>query len=101
MEIGAIYSTLVRRTEVFLSEKLNRGIYMEEKLYKSTIQFRRGSAAEWTSINPVLRDGEPGWDKTNKKFKVGDGITSWNNLPYQESTVNFDIDVIYCGTSDF
>ena len=72
---------------------------MEEKVYKSTIQFRRGSTAEWTSINPILRDGEPGWDKTVKKFKVGDGLTPWVDLPYQESAVEFDVDVIYCGDS--
>jgi hypothetical protein len=45
------------------------------------IQLRRDTAANWSSENPVLSAGEPGWDRTNGVLKVGDGTTAWNGLP--------------------
>lgn len=45
-------------------------------------QFRRGSAAEWTTINPVLRSGEIGVVLDTQRFKIGNGITPWAGLPY-------------------
>jgi hypothetical protein len=45
------------------------------------ILVRRDTAANWSATNPVLANGEPGWDTTNKVFKVGDGTTVWNSLP--------------------
>ena len=44
------------------------------------IQFRRGSASEWSSSNPTLGEGEPGYDTTNDILKIGDGINSWASL---------------------
>ena len=46
------------------------------------IQFRRDYLAQWRKINPVLLEGELGLvlDEPNK-YKVGDGINAWNNLP--------------------
>lgn len=46
------------------------------------IQLRRGTAAEWTAANPVLGDGEPGWEHDTKKLKIGDGTAAWSALPY-------------------
>lgn len=46
-----------------------------------TIQFYRGTAAEWASANPVLLDGEPGLETDTRKLKFGDGVTAWNDLP--------------------
>lgn len=46
------------------------------------IQLRRGTTALWTSSNPVLSAAEIGVDTTVGSLKVGDGSTSWNNLPY-------------------
>jgi hypothetical protein len=43
---------------------------------------RRGLASQWTAINPVLEIGEFGFEEDTQKFKVGDGETTWNNLPY-------------------
>ena len=49
--------------------------------YSNTrIQFRRGTATEWSSENPVLGVGEPGYDTTNKTMKVGDGSSNWASL---------------------
>jgi hypothetical protein len=46
------------------------------------IQFRRGSAASWTSANPTLAQGELGIELDTDQFKIGDGILAWNSLPY-------------------
>lgn len=48
----------------------------------SRIQLRRGLAADWTTANPVLADGEQGYETDTHKIKVGDGTTSWTALPY-------------------
>lgn len=46
------------------------------------IQHLRGTAAQWTSRNPVLPEGELGVETDTLYVKVGDGIAPWNNLPY-------------------
>ncbi|MEE1239710.1 MAG: hypothetical protein UHO61_07290 [Acutalibacteraceae bacterium] len=50
-------------------------------------QPKRKTAADWTSENPILRDGEFGvvTDGSDGKWlKVGDGVTAWNSLPYKK-----------------
>lgn len=42
---------------------------------------RRGTAAAWASINPVLDDGEIGYARDTNIIKIGDGVTHWNDLP--------------------
>lgn len=46
------------------------------------VQVRRGTAAAWSSANPVLSSGEFGYDETNDKVKIGDGTTAWNSLAF-------------------
>lgn len=41
---------------------------------------RRGTAAEWAAANPVLGDGEIGFVRDTRDFKIGDGVTAWNDL---------------------
>lgn len=48
------------------------------------IQLRRDIAANWTSINPILADGEIGFETNTKKLKVGTGTTAWNSLTYYD-----------------
>jgi hypothetical protein len=50
------------------------------------ILLRRGTAAEWTSANTLLSAGEPGFETDTGQFKIGDGSTSWNSLPYATAT---------------
>lgn len=49
------------------------------------IKWRRDTAANWTSNNPVLAQGEPGFETDTAKFKIGDGSTAWNSLGYASS----------------
>lgn len=44
------------------------------------IQFRRGTASQWDTANPVLAEGELGYESTNKVIKFGDGTTDWQTL---------------------
>ena len=43
--------------------------------------------AEWEAANPVLLKGEKGFvgDDPNL-FKIGDGVTAWNSLPWRGYT---------------
>ena len=43
---------------------------------------RRDTAANWSSANPVLAEGELGIITDTKGYKIGDGSTAWNNLEY-------------------
>lgn len=44
---------------------------------------RHDTAARWQSINPVLAEGELGIVIDGAKgYKIGDGVTAWNNLEY-------------------
>ena len=49
---------------------------------QTLIQIRRGTTSEWSSVNPTLSAGEWGYDTTTKRYKLGDGLTSWNSLTY-------------------
>lgn len=46
------------------------------------ILIRRDMAANWVTVNPILGDGEMGYEKDTGKMKIGNGVTSWNALPY-------------------
>jgi hypothetical protein len=48
----------------------------------ATIKLRRGTASQWSSINPVLQAGEPGVETDTGKMKIGDGTTAYNSLAY-------------------
>lgn len=50
-----------------------------------TIQFKRATAPRWFELNPVLTNGEPGFEYDTGKFKIGDGKTPWRDLEYQNS----------------
>lgn len=47
-----------------------------------TIQVRRDTAANWTSVNPVLHQGELGLETDTGKVKIGNGSTVWTSLAY-------------------
>lgn len=45
---------------------------------------RRGAAAEWVSANPILANGEEGYETDTGFSKIGDGTTAWAALDYQK-----------------
>ena len=54
------------------------------------IQFRRGVAAEWAAVNPILAEGELGTELDTNLFKIGDGVTAWDVLPYAQRGLKGD-----------
>ena len=46
------------------------------------MQQRRGTEEQWTIANPVLAAGEIGFETDTSKFKLGDGVNAWADLPY-------------------
>jgi hypothetical protein len=45
-------------------------------------KLRRASSASWISENPILSDGEPGFELDTGRLKVGNGYTPWAQLNY-------------------
>tara|TARA_R100001244_G_scaffold131649_1_gene105250 strand:- start:691 stop:2493 length:1803 start_codon:yes stop_codon:yes gene_type:complete len=77
----------------------------------SIIQSRRDTAANWTSVNPVLAQGEKGYEtdsigSSEAKYKIGDGLSDWASLDYQGTgggavdSVNGQTGVVVLDTSD-
>ena len=62
------------------------------------IQIRRGTAAQWTSANPILASGEFGFETDTGKAKIGNGSTVWNSLAYSITGDVGDITGVTAGT---
>lgn len=45
------------------------------------MQQRRGTLADWTATNPVLMDGEIGFETDTHMLRIGDGLTAYLDLP--------------------
>ena len=59
----------------------------------ATFKLKRGTAARWAEVNPILEAGEPGFVYDHNRLKIGDGKTAWNDLPYidgKREVSNFD-----------
>ena len=44
------------------------------------IQLRRDTTANWNSVDPVLADGEPGYDIVTNELRIGNGSNTWSQL---------------------
>lgn len=64
----------------------------------TTFKLKRGTAARWAEVNPVLAQGEPGFVYDMNKLKIGDGVTAWNDLPYIEGKAEV---INFSSVSDF
>ncbi len=54
------------------------------------IKLKRGTAARWAEVNPVLSLGEPGFVYDTNRLKIGDGVTPWNQLPYIDGATRIE-----------
>lgn len=52
------------------------------------IKWRHDTAANWTSNNPTLAQGEPGFETDTGKYKIGNGSSAWNSLSYGSFSSN-------------
>ena len=50
------------------------------------IKLRRDNSSVWQQHNPILFDGEPGYETDTGKLKIGNGTTPYNDLPYTYNT---------------
>jgi hypothetical protein len=46
------------------------------------ISLRSGTENQWTSTNPILSSGEPGFEIDTGRVKIGNGTTAWSGLYY-------------------
>jgi hypothetical protein len=46
------------------------------------VQVRRDTGQRWSLNNPILLNGEMGFNIDTSQFKIGDGTTPWNSLSY-------------------
>lgn len=63
------------------------------------LKWRRDTAANWTSNNHTLAQGEPGFETDTGKYKIGDGSTAWNSLTYPSFSTEA-IAALFTGESD-
>lgn len=56
----------------------------------SQIKLRRGTASQWTNANPVLSEGEIGFEVDTSKFKIGNGSGLWSELEYFVNVSDID-----------
>ena len=52
------------------------------------ILLRNDVSTIWTSVNPILGQGEIGIESDTRKLKIGDGILTWNLLNYYQFGVS-------------
>lgn len=53
-------------------------------VYNSVFLFKRGTKNRWREVNPILEQGEPGFEYDTGRLKIGDGVTAWLDLSYQD-----------------
>jgi hypothetical protein len=46
------------------------------------VQIRRDDSGNWNTNDPILLDGEFGYETDTGRFKIGNGIDSWSDLSY-------------------
>lgn len=71
-------------------------------------RLRRDTLTNWTTVNPVLLEGEfvivtpdTGTGKGKVKIKQGDGVTAFNSLPYAYNEAEIDINVLGLAFEDW
>jgi hypothetical protein len=68
----------------------------------SNVLVNGGTALEWSVDNPILPVNFVGVESDTDKSKIGNGMGSWNSLPYEEAELNFSYvnDIGVLGYSD-
>lgn len=78
----------------------------DRKLNVQHIQ-RHDISSRWSSVNPILKQGMIGVEDDTNRFKVGDGVTPWNELSYSGGNATNIVDknsgmayTVWIGTQD-
>ena len=60
---------------------------MSSLITRAIVEPSSGTASAWTTVNPVLNQGEIGYETDTGYTKKGDGSTAWNSLEYYTNMV--------------
>ena len=67
----------------------------------TTIQVKRNSSNNWTQTNPILSQGEIGFETDTAKIKIGTGLDTWSMLSYSGGSGIVDVDGIVTFPGNF
>ena len=75
---------------------------MAENTLKARLLHAYKSESEWNSSNPILKKGEAGYISDSNtpnygRYKIGDGVTKWNDLPWGDKKIWDEVDGIEIG----
>ena len=59
------------------------------------IQAKVDTAERWATNNPILLDKEIGYVRESGQYKIGDGIHTWNDLPFAISSGTTEKETIF------
>lgn len=71
---------------------------MATQTISGKVQTRIDTAANWTSVNPVLLAGELGIESDTHRIKAGDGSTAWTSLPYLRTPSDVTVSILPSGS---
>lgn len=54
---------------------------------RTTILWAKDTAANWSIKNPILTEGEHGLESDTRKYKIGDGVHHYRDLPYHHPQI--------------
>lgn len=63
---------------------------MNENTQYVRLQLRQDTEQNWNNANPILLEGEMGYNTDTKQFKIGNGINSWNTLDYYKIPIDYN-----------
>jgi hypothetical protein len=58
------------------------------------IKIRRDSQVLWELNDPILADGELGFERDTYKLKIGNGVSHWNDLAYFQGFDQLSLNII-------
>lgn len=58
------------------------------KTFPAQLQNPCNTAEAWAEIDPILFENEIGFESDTGYFKIGNGTSTWNELPYSQSSIN-------------
>ena len=61
---------------------IHKGAIKIGKIIQSKLLVRRDTSTNWSILDPVLDQGEIGFDTTVGKHKIGNGSSHWTQLPF-------------------
>lgn len=71
---------------------------MANQTIRGNIIQRNDSDINWSVANPILAKGEMGINTDNYRVKIGDGVTTWNSLSYEDILVTDAFDTLTTDT---